>query len=83
MTSPSFEGREMIDKAIQDTRVGSMMSQFIAKGQTPEGGLFFLIKDNSGLPVARSILFSDEMLFNNALHTVRDDACIAAVDYAS
>ncbi|MAD44953.1 MAG: DUF1508 domain-containing protein [Oceanospirillaceae bacterium] len=83
MTSPAFEGKEMIDKAIQDTRVGSMMSQFIAKGQTADGGLFFMIKDSGGLPVARSILFSDEMLFNNALHTVRDDACIAAVDYAS
>jgi len=83
MTSPAFEGKDMLDKAIQDTRVGSMMSQLITKGQTADGNMFFMIKDSNGLPVARSILFNDEMQFNHALHTVRDDACIAAVDYAS
>ena len=79
LVSADFESRELAEKAIQDVRVGSLMSQQIAKAQTPSGGHFFMIKDNAGTPLVKSMLYDDEMLFNNALHTVRDIACIAEI----
>ena len=83
LLSPAFEQKEMAEKAIQDVRVGSLMSQNIAKAKTPDGGFFFMINDQSGTAVAKSILFDNEMLFNNALHSVREDACIADIAYVS
>ena len=79
--SPAFQEKALADQAIQEVRVGSMMSQFISKGKTPEGCFFFLINNQSGDTVAKSVLFDNEMHFNNALHHVRDSACIAEVSY--
>lgn len=81
LTSPEFETQDRVEQAIQDVRVGSLMSQQIAKGKTPEGGFFFLIRDSQGQVVARSILFETEMTFDNALHNVRENACVAGVTY--
>lgn len=67
------------EQAIQGVRVGSLMSQQIAKGKTPEGQFFFVIKDNAGTVLAKSVLFENEMVFDNALHQVKDKACIAAI----
>lgn len=83
LMSPQFETRSMVEKAIQDVRVGSLMSQQIAKGQTPEGEYFFLIKDNGGQVLAKSVLFDNEMSFDNALHNVRENACVAELKYVS
>ena len=83
LTSPEFESQAMAEKAIQDVRVGSLMSQNIAKGQTPAGEFFFLIKDGNGEVVARSALFNNEMLFDNALHNVRENACVAETTFVS
>ena len=81
LVSPEFENRELVEKAIQDVRVGSLMSQQIAKGKTPAGEWFFLIKDSSGKVIAKSILFDNEMIFDNALHNVRENACIAEMTF--
>jgi Domain of unknown function (DUF1508). len=81
LTSPSFANKEDAESAIQAVRVGSLMSQQIGKSSTPEGEHFFMISDTSGMPVARSVPFSNEMVFNNALHNVRSDACTAEVTY--
>jgi len=81
LTSPPFANKEETETAIQAVRVGSLMSQQIGKSSTPQGEHFFMISDSSGMPVARSAAFSDEMVFNNALHHVRSDACTAEISY--
>ncbi|HBS41735.1 MAG TPA: DUF1508 domain-containing protein [Oceanospirillales bacterium] len=77
-----YETKELTESVIQKVRVGSMMSQFIAKCATPDGGMFFVIKDESGTVLAKSELFENEMDFNNTLHKVRESACIAQISYS-
>lgn len=74
-----FTNKAETEKAIQDVRVGSMMSQNIAVGDDSDGKKFFVIKNQAGDVLVKSITFADEMEFNQALHTVRDGACIAEV----
>lgn len=81
LMSDMYEDKALAEKAIQDVRVGSLMSQFIAKGKTPGGEMFFVVKDNSGEVIAKSVLFNDEMRFDNALHQLKDNACIAEITY--
>lgn len=83
LTSPLFNSQAEAETAIQSVRVGSLMSQQIGKSNTPTGDYMFMISDSSGVPVARSVPFSNEMQFNNALHNVRSDACIADVVLAA
>ncbi|TGD73516.1 DUF1508 domain-containing protein [Mangrovimicrobium sediminis] len=83
LVSPEFENREFAESAIQDVRVGSLMSQNIAKAKTPQGEFFFLIKDSHGAIVAKSELFDNEMRFDNALHSVRENACVAEIAYVN
>lgn len=82
LISPEYESKELLEQAIQDVRVGSLMSQFIAKGKTPEGEMSFVIKDKTGSVIAKSMLFDNEMNFDNALHKVKDNACIAEITYS-
>ena len=82
LMSAEFEQQDQAEQAIKDLRVGSLMSQQIAKGGVPSGEKFFVIKDGNGQILAKSILFADEMVFDNALHSVKDGACIAEVRYA-
>ncbi len=79
--SPWQSERVLAEKAIQDVCVGSLMSQFIDKGKTPGGEMFSVVKDNSGEVIAKSVLFNDEMRFDNALHQLKDNACIAEITY--
>ncbi|MGH1460719.1 MAG: hypothetical protein ACRBB6_01665 [Neptuniibacter sp.] len=81
MLSATFPDEEKTEKAIQDVRVGSMMSQFIAKGQTAQGDFYFIVKDTNGTELAKSVTYSSEMQFDNALHNFRDTACIAEISY--
>lgn len=81
LSSPEFETRELVEEAVQAVRLGSLMSQQIAKGKTPEGSWFFLIKDSGGEVIAKSGLYSNEMSFDNALHNVRENACVAAMTF--
>lgn len=83
LISPEFENQSTAEEAIQAVRVGSLMSQQIAKGKTPDGEWFFMIRDSHGQVVAKSVLFSSEMIFDNALHNVRENACIAEITYAA
>lgn len=75
-----YDVKAEAEKAIQDVRVGSLMSEQISVGKVPEGETFFVIKDGSGQVLVKSILFDSDMVFNNALHSVRDSACIAAIN---
>ena len=79
LMSAEFATKEEAERAIQDVRVGSMMSEMISVGKGPEGETFFIIKNQGGKILVKSVLFTNEMVFNNALHAVRDNACIAAV----
>ncbi len=77
-------GRSCADKAsaeqtIKDVRVGSLMSNQIAKGKAEDGQHFFVIKNGAGEVIAKSDLIASEMAFDNILHTVKDQACIAEV----
>lgn len=79
LVSPEFESQLLAEQAIQAVRVGSLMSQQIARGQTPDGDWFFMISDGDGQVIAKSKLFNNEMTFDNALHNVRENACVAEV----
>ena len=73
-----FPSKAQAEQAIQDVRVGSMMSQNIAVGES-DGRKYFVIKNQAGQILVKSILFDSELVFNNALHSVREGACIAEV----
>ena len=79
MLSAEFPSKAEAERAIQEVRVGSMMSQMISVGNEPGGNKFFVIKNEAGQVLVKSVLFDSEMLFNNALHAVRDNACVAEV----
>lgn len=80
MMSGDYPDKEQAEQAIKDVRVGSLMSEQIAASKIPEGDTFFVIKDAKGDVLVKSILFNNELVFNNALHTVKDGACIAEIN---
>lgn len=80
LLSGEYTKKEEAEKAINDVKVGSLMSDQIAAGQIPEGDTFFVIKDRTGDLLVKSVLFNSRMVFDNALHAVKDNACIAEVN---
>lgn len=73
----TYADREEAEAAIKEIRVGTLMSNQIGASKTPSGDTFFYIKNPSGQMIAKSQLFSSPMLFDNALHKVKDNACVA------
>lgn len=80
LNSAQFASKEEAERAIQDVRVGSMMSQNIAVGDDSSGEKYFAIKNQAGQVLVKSVLFASDLVFNNALHSVRESACIAKVN---
>jgi len=80
MMSGDYPEKEEAKQAIEDVKVGSLVSEQIAAGKVPAGDSFFVIKDKDGDVVAKSVLFDSLMVFDNALHTVKDNACIAEIN---
>jgi len=80
MMSGEYEDKTEAENAINDVRVGSLMSEQISAGQVPDGETFFVIKDSHGQVLVKSILFDSRMVFDNALHSVKDNACIAEIN---
>lgn len=80
LLSGEYPKKEDAEKAINDVKVGSLMSEQIAAGQVPEGDTFFVIKDKAGELLVKSVLFNSRMVFDNALHAVKDNACIAEIN---
>jgi len=74
-----FNSRDDAKKTIDDVRVGSLVSQQIAASRIPSGETFFVIKNTAGQIIAKSLLFEDQMVFDNTLHHVKDGACIAEI----
>lgn len=79
MMSGDYPDKEAAENAIKDVQVGSLMSDQIAAGQVADGNTFFVIKDQAGDVLVKSVLFDSRMLFDNALHAVKDNTCIAEV----
>jgi len=79
LMSGDYDAREEAEQAIKAVRVGSLTANQIAAGKVPAGETFFVIKDAGGDIIAKSVLFDDRMVFDNALHMVKDNACVAAV----
>jgi uncharacterized protein len=79
LLSAEYPEKSELEKVIADVRVGSLMGNQIAAGKTKAGETFFVIKDSGGQVIAKSILFSSQMNFDNALHCVKDNACVAEV----
>lgn len=74
-----YESQSAIEQAIADVQFGTLVSQQIAAGKTKKGETFFVIKNKDGNIIAKSLLFTDDMLFDNALHTVKDSTCVAEI----
>jgi uncharacterized protein YegP (UPF0339 family) len=79
MMSGEYPEKQQAEQAISDVKVGSLMSNQIAAGTVPDGNSFFVIKDTTGDVLVKSILFESRMTFDNALHSVKDNACIAEI----
>ena len=79
LMSGDYGSKEEAMQAIKEVRTGSLMSNQIAAGKVPEGDTFFVIKDTAGSIIVKSVLYHSAMVFDNALHTVKDNACIAEV----
>ncbi len=80
MMSGQYEDKQDAEQAIKDVKVGSLMSEQIAAGKVPDGDTFFVIKDKDGDILVKSVLFDDQMIFDNALHAVKDNACVAEIN---
>ena len=79
LISGDYGNKAEAEQAIKDVQVGSLVSEQIAAGKVAEGDLFFVIKDNTGDILVKSVLFDSRMTFDNALHAVKDNACIAEI----
>lgn len=79
LMSGEYADKAGAEQAIKDVRVGSLMSEQIAAGKVPAGEFFFVIKDGSGQILVKSVLYGNGMRFDNALHTVKDNACVAEI----
>jgi len=80
LKSALYESKDDAEQAIKDVRVGTLMSTQIAAGKTPGGEMFFVVKNSGGQILVKSQLFNSQMLFDNALHQVKDNACVAQID---
>ncbi len=79
LMSGHYPDKDTAEKAIGAVRVGSLMSHQLAAGKDNDGKSFFVIKNAEGDILVKSILFESQMLFDNALHSVKDNACIAEI----
>ena len=77
LLSAAYPDKESVLKAIEDVKLNSLMSQQLAAGKTPDGEQFFAIKGSDGYILTKSVLYTSQMLMDNALHCVKDNCCIA------
>lgn len=79
LLSAKYTDKDSLLKAIEDVKLNSLMSQQLAAGKTPDGEQFFAIKGSDGNILTKSVLYTSQMLMDNALHCVKDNACIAEI----
>ncbi len=80
LMSGEYPNKEEAEQAIKDVKVGSLVSEQIAAGKVANGNTFFVIKDSVGDVLVKSVLFDSRMIFDNALHSVKDNVCIAEIN---
>lgn len=80
LMSGEYPDKAQAEQAIKDVKLGSLMSNQIAAGKVADGNTFFVIKDTVGDVLVKSILFDSRMVFDNALHTVKDSVCVAEIN---
>lgn len=83
LMSALYPDQSSLEDCIKQVRVGTLMGHLIAAGKTPGGETFFVIKNDKGQVIAKSGLYANQMEFDNALHSVKDNACIAAITQAA
>ncbi|NPU91244.1 MAG: DUF1508 domain-containing protein [Gammaproteobacteria bacterium] len=79
LLSGQYDSKTDAEEAIKEVRVGTLMSTQIAASRTPTGETFFVVRNSHGRIIVKSQLFNNKMLFDNALHQVKDNACVAEV----
>ena len=79
LMSGDYDDKAAAMQAIKEVRTGSLMTNQIAAGKVPEGDTFFVIKDSAGAIIVKSVLYNSTMMFDNALHIVKDNACVAEI----
>ncbi len=79
LISGNFNDKTQAEAAIKEVRTASLMSQQLAAGKTPDGEQFFVLKSGDGNILVKSALYSSQMVMDNALHCVKDNACIAEI----
>ena len=79
LMSSDYDNKEEAMQDIKEVRTGSLMTNQIAASKVPEGDMFFVIKDAAGSIIVKSVLYNSTMMFDNALHTVKDSACVAEI----
>ncbi|MCQ8103528.1 YegP family protein [Methylomonas sp. SURF-2] len=79
LMSGDYDNKEAAMRDIKEVRTGSLMSNQIAAGKVAEGDTFFVIKDAAGNIIVKSVLYNSNMVFDNALHAVKDNACVAEI----
>jgi hypothetical protein len=79
LMSGDYDNKEEALQGIKEVRTGSLMSNQIAASKVPDGDTFFVIKDATGAIIVKSVLFNSNMVFDNALHIVKDNACVAEI----
>lgn len=80
LLSGQFPDKTSAEEAIKDVKLNSLMSQQLAGGKTPDGAQFFVIKGSDGYVLVKSVLYTSTMKMENALHCVKDNACIAETE---
>lgn len=81
LLSGRYPDKQSAEAGIKDVQLNSLMSQQLAGGRTPDGEMFFVIKGSDGNIVVKSALYTSQMKMDNALHSVKDNACIAETKY--
>lgn len=79
LISGFYSEKSSAEQAISDVRTYSLVAQQLAAGKTKDGDQFFVIKDDDGDILVKSALYSSQMVMDNALHCVKDNACVADV----
>lgn len=80
LLSADYEDKAAIEAAITDVKLNSLISQQLAGGKTKDGAQFFVIKGSDGHILVKSVLYTDQMAMDNALHCVKDNCCIAETE---
>ena len=80
LLSARYPDKDSAETAIKDVKLNSLMSQQLAGGKTPDGEMFFVIKGSDGDILVKSALYTSQMKMDNALHCVKDNACVADIN---